>query len=104
MSWRAVAAARGLRRTLLRALALSVVLEHRAGEAAAAAGHLEAYLRLYAETPYAWPLVRERADCAQLVAAFLVSAPDATGKEAARSLLTGDGEGRRPPAPGAERA
>ena len=85
---RAVAAARGLRRTLLRALALSVVLEHRAGEAAAAAGHLEAYLRLYAETPYAWPLVRERADCAQLVAGFLVSAPDATGKEAARSLLT----------------
>ena len=85
---RAVAAARGLRRTLMRALALSVVLEHRAGEAAAAAGHLEAYLRLYAETPYAWPLVRERADCAQLVAAFLVSAPDATGKEAARSLLT----------------
>ena len=85
---RAVAAARGLRRTLMRALSLSVVLEHRAGEAAAAAGHLEAYLRLYAETPYAWPLVRERADCAQLVAAFLVSAPDATGKEAARSLLT----------------
>ena len=43
---------------------------------------------MYAETPYAWPLVRERADCAQLVAAFLVSAPDATGKKAARSLLT----------------
>ena len=85
---RAVAAARGLRRTLMRALALSVVLEHRAGEAAAAVGHLDAYLRLYAETPYVWPLVRERADCAQLVAGFLVSAPDATGKEAARSLLT----------------
>ena len=85
---RAVAAARGLRRTLMRALALSVVLELRAGEAAAAAGHLEAYLRLYAETPYAWPLVRERADCAQLVAAFLVSAPDSTVKETARSLLT----------------
>ena len=72
----------------MRALALSVVLEHRAGEAAAAVGHLDAYLRLYAETPYVWPLVRERADCAQLVAGFLVSAPDATGKEAARSLLT----------------
>ena len=85
---RAVAVARGLRRTLMRALALSVVLEHRAGEAAAAAGHLEAYLRLYAETPYAWPLVRERADCAQLVAAFLESAVDSPCKETARSLLT----------------
>ena len=85
---RAVAAARGLRRTLMRALALSVVLEHRAGDAAAAVGHLDAYLRLYAETPYVWPLVRERADCAQLVAGFLESGPDATGKEAARSLLT----------------
>ena len=85
---RAVAAARGLRRTLMRALALSAVLEHRAGDAAAAAGHLEAYLRLYAETPYAGPLVRERADCAQLVAAFLESAPESPCKEAARSLLT----------------
>ena len=43
---------------------------------------------MYAETPYAWPLVRERADCAQLVAGFLVSAPDSPCKEAARSLLT----------------
>ena len=85
---RAVAAARGLRRTLLRALALSVVLEHRAGEPTAAAGHLEAYLRTYAETPYAGPLVRERADCAELVAAFLESAPDSPAKETARSLLT----------------
>ena len=85
---RAVAAARGLRRTLMRGLSLSVVLEHRAGEAAAAAGHLEAYLRLYAETPYAGPLVRERADCAQMLAAFLESAPESSCKETARSLLT----------------
>ena len=42
---------------------------------------------MYAETAYAWPLVRERADCAQLVAAFLESAPDFSCKEAARSLL-----------------
>ena len=85
---RALAAERGLRRTLMRTLSLSVVLEHRAGEAAAAAGHLEAYLRLYAETPYAWALVRERAGCAQLVAAFLESAPDSPCTETARSLLT----------------
>ena len=85
---RAAAAARGLRRTLMRALALSALLEHRAGEAAAAAGHLQDYLHLYAETPYAGPLVRERADCAALVAAFLESAPESPCKETARSLLT----------------
>ena len=85
---RAVAAGRGLRRTLMRALSLSVVLERRAGEAAAAAGHLEAYLGVYADTPYAGPLVRERADCAEVVAAYLESASDSPGTETARSLLT----------------
>ena len=50
---REVAAARGLKRTLMRGLALSVVLERRAGEAKAAAGHLEAYLRAYGDAPYA---------------------------------------------------
>ena len=54
---RAVADGRGLRRTLMRALALSMVLERRAGEQAAAAGHLEAFLRLFAETPYVRPLM-----------------------------------------------
>ena len=84
---RAVAAARGLRRTLMRTLALSMVLELRAGDSAAA-GHLEAYLRLYAETPYAGPLAREWSDCERFVAAFLESAPDLPGKETARTLLT----------------
>ena len=85
---RAVAAARGLKRTSMRALALSAVLECQAGEADAAAGHLEAYLRAFADTPYARPLVQERADCAQLVAAFLASAPASPGREAACALLT----------------
>ena len=87
---RAVAAGRGLRRTLLRALSLSlsVVLEHRAGEAAAASAHLEAYLGVYADTPYAGPLVWERADCAEVVAAYLESASYSPGTETARSLLT----------------
>ena len=84
---RALARARGLRRTLMRALALSAVLEHRAGEAAAAAAHLEAYVRLYAGTPFAAPLLRERADCAPVLAAFLDSAPDSPVDETARSLL-----------------
>ena len=64
-----------------------MVLEHRAGDAAAAAAHLQEYLRIYAETPYAGPLVREREDCAELVAEFLELAPDSPCKEMARSLL-----------------
>ncbi len=84
---RALAAERGLRRTLMRALALSAVLEIRAGEAAAS-GHLESYLRLYAKTPYAGPLVREREDCRQALAALLEGVPDGADRETARLLLT----------------
>ena len=84
---RELAATRGLTRTLMRALALSVALEHRAGKAAAAAGHLEAYLRAYADTPYAGPLVRERATTAQDLAAYLDSGPDSDRRETAHSLL-----------------
>ena len=94
---RTLSAARGLRRTLMRALALSTVLEVRAGEPAAAAGHLEAYLRLYAETPYAGPVVREREVCAPVVAALLEAGPDTGAAEAARSILASM---RRADAPG----
>ncbi len=82
---RELAAARGLKRTLMRALALSAVLEIRAG--GEAAGHLECYLRLYAEAPYAGPLVREREDCAQPLAEFLETDRDAGSTEAVRALL-----------------
>ena len=84
---RALAAERGLKRTLMRALALSTVLEVRAGEAGAAAGHLDAYLRLYAQTPYAGPLLRERSDCAPVVARLLETRPDPAAEEAAGWLL-----------------
>ena len=94
---RDLSATRGLRRTLMRALALSAALEVRAGEPAAAAGHMEAYLRLYAETPYAWPAVRERETCAPVVAALREARPDAGAAEAARSLLASM---RRADAPG----
>ena len=95
----AAAAARGLRRTLMRALTLSAALERRAGEDAAAAGHLEAYLRLFAETPYAGPLIRERADCEGVLAAFLEAAPDPALTEAARSLLAAMEKGDKPRQP-----
>ena len=64
-----------------------MVLERRAGESAAAAGHLEAFLRLFAETPYVRPLIREREPCAAVVTEFLESGAGAPHREAAQSLL-----------------
>ena len=84
---RSVAAERHLRRTLMRALALSVALEQRAGEPESAVGHLEEFLSLFAESPFAWPLVQERADCAAVVTRFLDLNPDSPCQESARSLL-----------------
>ena len=94
----AVAIDRRLRRTQMRALALSVVLEQRAGEPESAVGHLEEFLSLFAESPYAWPLVQERADCAAVVTRFLDLNPGSPYQETARSLLAamrGVGHGRR---------
>ena len=82
---RALGTARKLRRTLMRALALSAVLERRAGDKTAVAAHIEEYERLYAQTPYAGPLARERAE---LLAAVQEAGPGARGKAAARPLLT----------------
>ena len=56
----ALAAKRGLVRTRMRGLALSMVLEHRAGDEARARAHLVEYLRLFAVADYGWPLARER--------------------------------------------
>ena len=84
---RSVAVERRLRRTRMRALALSIVLERRAGDLESAAGHLEAFLGLFAESPYAWPLMLERAACEPVVAAFIDRNPDSPYREHARSLL-----------------
>ena len=84
---RAVATARGLRRTLMRTLALTMALEHRAAEPEAAAGHLREFLQVFTDTAYARPLVREREDCTVVVAAFLDSVPDSAYRETAQSLL-----------------
>ena len=93
----AVAEARDLRRTLMRSLSLSIVLEHRAG--GSAAGPLEEFLRLFGETPYSWPLVREREVHGPVVEALLDLAQDSPGREAAQSLLAemrGAAESRQP--------
>ena len=51
---------RGLRRTRMRCLALSMTIEVGAGDRTTAAAHLAEFLRLFTETDYARPLVRER--------------------------------------------
>ena len=85
---RTAAGARGLRRTLMRALALCVVLEERAGNPAAADGHLAEYLALFAETDYARFAVLERGSFAPAVERFLDGAEDSSPlREPAESLL-----------------
>ncbi len=83
----AVAVERRLRRTLMRAVALWMVLEQRSGDPESAVGHLEEFLGLFVESPYAWPLVRERTTCAAVVEKFLDLYPDSLHQETARSLL-----------------
>ena len=56
----AVASERGLVRTRMRGLALSIVLEHRAGSHDRASAHLADYLRLFAKADYARSLARDR--------------------------------------------
>ena len=56
----AVSRDKGLRRTEMRALALAMVLEHRAGNPQLARRNLVEYLRRYAETDYVRPLIQER--------------------------------------------
>ena len=56
----AVSRERGLRRTEMRGLALSMVLEHRAGDPDRARRHVLEYLRNYAQTDYVRPLIQER--------------------------------------------
>ena len=84
---RSATADRCLRRTLMRALTLSVVLERRAGDAGAAGRHLAEFLALFAETDYARPAVRERRACAPAVERFLDEAGDSPLREPARALL-----------------
>ena len=55
-----VATQHRLRRAHMRGVALAMVLEHRAAAPDAAMQHLKEFVRLFAETDYARPLVRER--------------------------------------------
>ena len=91
-----VAAERSLVRTRMRALALAMVLEHRAGDDAGARAHLVAYLRLFAEADYARPLARERAVALALLDEAAAAGPAvARAAEGLRASLRDDA-GQRP--------
>ncbi len=83
----ASAADGGLRRTLMRALALAVVLEDRAGDLDRQRRHLTDFLALFADTDYAWSAVCERRVCRPAVERFLADAGGAPLHEPAQTLL-----------------
>lgn len=78
----------GLRTVEMRALALSVALEQQAGDIQAGLRYLTEYLRLFDESPYAWPLVRDRATCADMLRTYVDLGGDRPYKQTARSLLS----------------
>ena len=83
----AVAAQRGLRRTWMRALALTVALERDAGAAQRCQDHLAAFLRLYAEADYAAGAVRERSVFVPALEELLREGLDAAVREPGERLL-----------------
>ena len=83
----AACTARGLRRPLMRCRVLSMVLEHRAGDPNAAMAHLVQYLRLFAKTDYARPMVQER-ETGLAVLDNLGNAPGEEGVRDAAAALT----------------
>lgn len=83
----AVCTEKGLRRTLMRARVLAMVLEHRAGDADAAAAHLVAYLKLYGDTDYSKTLMQERETGLSVLAHLEVGGvPDPYLRDVAASL------------------
>ena len=87
------AAERGLRRTLMRTLALSIALEERSGRRAAALERFKAFLLLFAETDYARPLVRHRELVEVLGKAVLGNRKDAALRATLHALLGAIGKG-----------
>ena len=82
-----LANARGLRRTAMRALALAMSLEWRAGKRAAAVSRAAAFLALLAETDYGRSLVREGDVAAAVLRDLLDTRPKSPHRAAARMLL-----------------
>ena len=79
----AVSRERGLKRTLMRGLALAMALEHRAGESSQARAYLVEYVRQFADTDYARPLLQER----EVVLAILESLDKADLEDRFRNIV-----------------
>ena len=77
----------GLKRTLMRTLALSAVLEARAGDPALQDRRVAEFLALFADTDYAWSAVCERRVWRPAVERFLADAGDSRLREPAEALL-----------------
>ena len=88
------AAGRDLVRTRMRGLALSMALEHRAGEAPRATAHLAEYLRLFARSDYVRPLARDAALALALLDGIAEPPPGAAALRAALREEDGMGEDR----------
>ena len=71
----------------MRALALSVMVEHSAGMHDASVAGLLKFLTLLPETPYTLPLVRDQATSTGVLSQFLERYPDSPHRPAACSLL-----------------
>ena len=78
----------GLKRTNMRVRVLCLRLEHRAGNAAAAIKHLDAFLELFAETDFTRALVQEGAIAGKVLKLFLRTRRDSPHRNAAEGLLT----------------
>ena len=83
----AAAARRGLTRTLLRGLALSMAVAERAGRADEALSRLIEFLRLARETDYVRPLVRDREVSRIVLRRLLGVESDPETRDAAASML-----------------
>ena len=94
-----VARERGLTRTLLRCLARSMVLEHRAGNADVAVAQLVGYLRSSPGTDFRGPLARERATSRVLLVRLLNTDIEGDIRKTAESLLRHFEEPAGTPAP-----
>ena len=77
----------GLGRTRMRCLAVSMAVEDAAGEGQRAAQHLAVFVRLFAESDYAGPLVRQREVSLPLLEDYIRRNEDPPLATAARELL-----------------
>ena len=90
---------RGLKRTLMRSLALRVRLAHDARDRAAARDAAAAYLRRFRATDYARPLLRAGQAATAALERIADAAPDGRDAVAARRLLAMQRIGGTAPAP-----